>query len=272
MEQVVSIKSKDNLEPLALIIKNHLLENFGIIGGVEYRNRDGVYKVIIDKSIFYKVSGAIAECIIRSYALFFVRKLIDRTYEELSVEEIYRIVNLMHEKICYSDRFNIAEHIKENLQLFCEEFREVSFDGIMTFGFSDYEQELLEILDECIDELLIEEELEEFLGLMQSYTEAEETRLDVLNIIARPDTGYSYYDELGNDITDECKTEFYNEIPDKAASDDDMLISILIIMLPKKIILHKKENITNKNLINTIKEIFGKRFSICTGKCGFCKM
>ena len=50
---------------------------------------------------------------------------------------------------------------------------------------------------------------------------------------------------------------------------DDLLISSLISLAPKKIIIHRISQFTNKELLNTIFNIFLDKVIICT-ECELC--
>jgi len=64
------------------------------------------------------------------------------------------------------------------------------------------------------------------------------------------------------------KTTPYNPI-ENFLTNEDILISILIALAPKRIIWHSTENSENLNITKTIKAIFKERFSICCG-CELC--
>jgi hypothetical protein len=63
--------------------------------------------------------------------------------------------------------------------------------------------------------------------------------------------------------------DFINEIPDGELNFDDLLVSTLITLAPKLITIHCISSFKNKELLETIKNVFTNRVLICNG-CNLC--
>jgi hypothetical protein len=71
------------------------------------------------------------------------------------------------------------------------------------------------------------------------------------------------------EITNECIQEYVHEIAEGEINYDDLLVSSLITFAPKKIIIHCTGQFRNKELMETIKNVFSGRVFICQG-CDVC--
>ena len=71
------------------------------------------------------------------------------------------------------------------------------------------------------------------------------------------------------EITNECIHEYVNEISEGEINYDDLLVSSLITFAPRKIIIHSSGRFRNKELMETIKNVFSGRVVICQG-CDIC--
>ena len=133
---------------------------------------------------------------------------------------------------------------------------------------------LLMFINEIVsnaNEFLIEEELLEFSYMLKSYIDTEPSGVDEINIVIDEFGKYKYFDKEKRDITKICLAEFYAEFYESDASDDEILISVLIINLPKKITIHGLCESKNTNLLMMLKNIFGNRLTFCLDECEFCK-
>ncbi len=109
---------------------------------------------------------------------------------------------------------------------------------------------------------MVDKEYNEFIKLLKYFVEIEESKLDKLNILIDSTGKYTLKDSEGNDLTEEVYIEISDVKYVENISIDDMLISWLITNVPKEINIYNIENCTNKELINTIKNVFEERVNI----------
>ena len=81
MDEVISLKSKEKLDYLAIIIEIYLLEEYCIADAVDTNEYDVVYFINIKKEYFDKAAEAVSEWIVRSSGVFFIFDIMD---EELN--------------------------------------------------------------------------------------------------------------------------------------------------------------------------------------------
>jgi len=77
------------------------------------------------------------------------------------------------------------------------------------------------------------------------------------------------YDDKKNSISSEYFDELRSEILDDTINYDDLLISTLITISPNRILIHDIEEFKNKELVQTISNVFAERITLCSS-CDLC--
>lgn len=133
---------------------------------------------------------------------------------------------------------------------------ELVFDGFIRFRLKDFMSELESAVDRAVDELLIENEYNEFIKLLQYFVEIQDPKVDEVHVVLQDDAKYVLLDSNLKVIQNEMLEQLAQEISDKEISNDDLLISSLITIAPCKITIHEYEKIKNVELLNTINNVF----------------
>lgn len=257
LEQM-SVYSEKDLSELVSIInsKNVYAENI-----TDTCNRNGKYCFVFDKECFQTVSGYIALWINKERG---VQKIIDM------VLSLHGVIddNDRTEVCCYAiqkfkkDTSVLVEILKCKLKDLSEIDNYIYLDGFMNFCLGEYTEEIELIMEEALEEYFIKKEYADFLDLLHYFADVEERGFGKLDIITTNDGKYRFYDENRIDITDSCVRIFNREFNDKNITENDFLISILILLLPEEISIYGAENIINKNILKTLKFIFENRIYI----------
>ncbi len=271
LEDFISIKSNENIENIAAISEAYLIENYNIKNSVHCEIKGKTYSVVIKKETFELISKCIAQNLLIKYALLFIKNLFEEDYGDLSNEENYDILAFLQGKTKSLEFLYFVDLFDEKLHFFTNKYNRINIEGFFTFGINDIKQNLCELLEKYANEFLIEEELAEFSYMLKSYIDTEPSGIDEINIIIDKSGGYKYFDKYKNDITQICLAEFYAEFYESDASEDEILISVLILNLPQKITIHKLCEGKNTNLLMMLKNIFGNRLRFCLEECAFCK-
>lgn len=145
----------------------------------------------------------------------------------------------------------ILECVKEN--------NNINIDGFMTFRTKELKDKINSIIEKIVEEHMVEKEYKEFIKLLKYFVNIQESKIDEINIFILEDGSYSIIDKEGNDITEKILGEFLESDLSLEVNKDDVLISGLITYCPKKIVIHNMKNCKNKEVINTIKNVFPKR-------------
>lgn len=223
------------------------------------------------------VSNALADYIIRQYEEKLLTRIINTNYCYFNTVERRDILNLSLKAIRNDDKnflnslFQIRRRnviIRKLLDYF-EGSNSLILDGFVNFRLKDYMKDLEEIVEKAVDEFLMEREYREFIRLLKYFVEIQDPKFNVIHVIAGYDNKYVLMDEYKNEITNECIQDFVNEITEGEINYDDLLVSSLITLAPKKIIIHGPSQFKNKELLETIKNVFSGRVTICNG-CESC--
>lgn len=257
LEQM-SVYSEKDLSELVSIInsKNVYAENI-----TDTCNRNGKYCFVFDKEYFQTVSGYIALWINKERG---VQKIIDM------VLSLHGVIddNDRSEVCCCAiqklkkDTSVLVEILKCKLKDLSEIDNYIYLDGFMNFCLGEYTEEIELIMEEALEEYFIKKEYADFLDLLHYFADVEERGFGKLDIITTNDGKYRFYDESRIDITDSCVRIFNREFNDQNITENDFLISILILLLPEEISIYGAENIINKNILKTLKFIFENRIYI----------
>jgi len=138
--------------------------------------------------------------------------------------------------------------IKRLLEYF-ESSNTVILDGFVNFRLKDYMKDLEEIVEKAVDDFLMEREYREFIRLLRYFVDIQEPKFNAVHIIAGYDNKYVLLDENKNEITNECLQEFVNDIPEGEINYDDLLVSSLITMAPRKLVIHGAKSFRTKSFL-----------------------
>lgn len=133
---------------------------------------------------------------------------------------------------------------------------ELVFEGFVTFRLKDFMRELEDAVERAVDDLLIENEYNEFIKLLQYFVEIQDPKMEEVHVLQQEDKRYILLDSDLKVIHNEMLEQLAREISDKEISHDDLLISSLITIAPCKITIHEYDKIKNIELLNTISNVF----------------
>ena len=229
------------------------------------------------KTLKIQVANALADFIIRQYEDKLIGRIINSNYCYFNAAEKKEILNKAlkivrnDEKSFINTLYQIRRRnvIVRKLLDYFENTDSLILDGFVNFRLKDYMKDLEEIVDKAVDDFLMEREYKEFIRLLRYFVDIQEPKFDTIHVIVNYENKYVLLDENKREITNECIQEFVNEISEGEINYDDLLVSSLITFAPKRIVIHCTGQIKNKELLETIKNVFTGKVVICTG-CEIC--
>lgn len=243
-------------------------------------NEDRLYRERTNhlyKTLKIHVSNALADYIIRQYEERLLGRIINTNYCYFNsverreiLKQALRIVR-NDDKTFINSLFQIRRRnviIRKLLDYF-ENSNNIILDGFVNFRLKDYMKDLEEIVDKAVDDFLMEREYKEFIRLLRYFVDIQDPKFDTIHIVAGFDSKYTLFDESRNEITNECIREFINEVSGGDINYDDLLVSSLITLAPKNIVIHCIGQFKNKELLETIKNVFSDKVFTCGG-CDMC--
>jgi len=267
---ICSFVKTDALEKKVISTLGNELDYFCVQKNCD-RGRDIYYFCINSQNVLSKeiIAKNLSEWIMESFEQKILSDIFDVYFDGAEINKWDIIQKTVAKKDTYKENYYNRYFVKK-LTKYLEEENYINMEGFIRFRLSDYRWKLYDRLCETIEEYYIEQEYKEFVSLLKMYIDERPPMIDLLHIKPCHDGNFSLYDFRKEkiDISIE-KNSSCNQI-EFFLTKDDMLLSILIALTPRRIIWHNTEILKNNNLQNTLKEVFGDRFSICD-ECDFCK-
>lgn len=166
---------------------------------------------------------------------------------------------------CINRKNSIIEKIEQCLQ----ENEDINIKGLIRFRTNEMKSDFFSIVDKVIEKYMVEKEYTEFIKLLKYFVEIQECKMEEVNILIKENGEYLLQDDCGRDIMQQMMIEMSDPRYADIVNMDDVIISGLITLSPRRIVIHCSENCKNKELIETIKSVFEGRVSFCNC-CEFC--
>jgi len=159
--------------------------------------------------------------------------------------------------------------ILQKLLEFLRHSNRIIIDGFIRFRLKEYMNELRDATDKAVDDFLIEREYGEFIQLLKYFVEIQEPRVEVVHVQIMAGGIFKLFDDKQQPIRSDYLEGFVIDLVDNEINYEDLLISALITIAPKRITLHYKNDGSQSATLDTIKNVFTGRVSECKG-CSLC--
>lgn len=205
-------------------------------------------------------------------------KIINDSYFFMDKKEVKKIKNMVKEviinegylidesSIYYMNRKN---EITSKIVEFIQDNDEFNLDGFMTFRIKEFLPNYEKMVDKIIEKYMVQKEYSEFVKLLKYFVDVQDYKIDEVNIVIDKEGNYKILNKKGEDILSDFLIDLSNTKFSGVVAMDDIIISGLITNVPKRIIIHGSNNCKNKELIETIKNVFLERVAFCNN-CSFC--
>ncbi|HHU77818.1 MAG: putative sporulation protein YtxC [Caldicoprobacterales bacterium] len=252
------------MKPDGLDIEEKKAGNLLFFNYISNHDHDSDSAVKVREILHNYIADIISEVILEDLQSHMVEKIIQEEYFYFGREERNKILRdamaimwggnptVRSEVIRSRWRSRVWKRIMEHL----ESSNELVLEGFIRFRMKDFQYELEEAVDRAVDDLLIEKEYSEFIKLLRYFVEIQEPKVEEVHVMMGEDEKYTLLDSSLRVINNDLLEDLAREITDKEISHDDLLISSLITIAPKKIIIHQYDRIRNKELLNTINNVF----------------
>lgn len=254
----------------------------GLVESIEGKTH--IIKIICDKNSYSEkieeiinlyVSNILYRIVINYYRKKEMFEFITDNYFFLKQSEILEVENNIlkvlnceggcedEDSVYCLNRINcIVEKIR---QCICEK-QEINVDGFITFRMRMLREDIEKIIDKIVEKYMVEKEYEEFVRLLKYFVDIQECKIEKIIISIEEGNHYIIKDEYGRDLYKDFLKELTGEENDFDINIEDILISGLITSSPKNIIIYGKRNCTNKEFLDTVKNVFGDKV-ICYDEC-----
>lgn len=264
-EYLFIVDKNDNLERVFESTENDLAPK-GVILFVNEKTTNNIkqYDVTIFNDNNKLMEQDTATIILEAAAIRLIndgyqRKEIKRTCPFLSNAEIGEIAARQNALIkCIEEKQGAPffSDVRQQAATLISECSRISIEGFIRFRLKELMKKWYVLLDEVMDQYLIEREYQEFISLLQYFVEIQEARIDEVKLILGDKGQYELLDKGGNTIQDECIKEINVTSEHYDMTQDDILISTLITIAPRKITVQGCSINEKPKIIDTIGKVF----------------
>ncbi|QXM06361.1 putative sporulation protein YtxC [Crassaminicella indica] len=221
---------------------------------------------IFSEIIINNIEERLAYKILSSQYFYFglqERKAILKHFNNIQKDEMYQ-----YEEGVLCTISKKAKIVQQMMNYFMENDA-IHMEGFIRFRLRSYTEELENNIDRAVEDFIMEKEYNEFIRLLRYFVDIQEAKIDTVHVLMSENGNYHLYDSKNRMINNEYLEDLALEMADKDISCDDLLISSLITLAPKKVGIHFSANGPRKEIVETIQKVFSDRVYICSG-CNLC--
>nr|WP_236838609.1 putative sporulation protein YtxC [Caldalkalibacillus salinus] len=217
-----------------------------------------------------------AEYLIEHFEQEYIHHLIKSEYgftDEQERDFIYSCCHqelFLHDKHKGRDEWKVAKRKNNVYKKLIEVARDgdpFNLEGILRFRLTEYTEDLCQTIEYAINELVVEQDYREFIHILRQFLTAQNPKIAFIHLYHVEDKQFIFYNEEGVPLTEETINGILENWVDPSVHHDDIMMSTLISIAPKRLIVHTHQ--PQHNIVQTLKHIFQHRMSICT-KCQDC--
>lgn len=139
-------------------------------------------------------------------------------------------------------------------------------EGFVRFRLKGFVDDLREAVDAAVDDYMIEREYNEFIRLLKYFVDIQEPKIDEVHVVMRPGGLFRLLDSDGKVVDNDYLEGVTPEFVEADVDYEDLLMSALISVSPRRIILHLGRG---EGVADTVRRVFEGRVSACPG-CRLC--
>lgn len=252
---------------------NFLPQDIGLIKGFLHENK---YSKIIDYNkalgcIYVDMSKLKDSDILCSGITDLIIGLIKKRNLKQYIWKTYTNINEEDKQSVYMEAINLfdkkEEFIKETIYSKVNEFiienDDLNLEGFLKFRMRDFISYISILSDIALEEHLIKRDKREFLDSLKYFIDVQEEKMQLLRITIIKDGYFILSDENGNEIENLENEELKNLAMEEHLNNEDILISAIITLCPKKIeILNKSNNRKSKEIIEMVNLLFEGKVTV----------
>jgi len=265
------------LKDKGLVLSCEVEENYGC-QCIEIHSESSKYTEGNKRLFQYYISNVLYNVALEEFLAGKINKYLNETYNFLNYKDIGIIKDVvckvLREDVVIDDTVIFCMNRKNEAiqKIICcmDEVEELNIKGFLDFRFKELIKDIYAMVEKIVEKYMIEKEYNEFINLLKYFVEIQDSKLERVDLfIGKDDGGYILRDESGNDMMESLLNELCENKTIGDISKDDLIISGLITICPKKVVIHSAERCKNKELINTIQNVFENRVEYCNG-CNEC--
>lgn len=221
-----------------------------------------------------RVAQALSDIIVDELEEPIIRRILKRDYVHFPLEEQAEVFDFVLQELKQEPAINnrnIRKHkVLTRLLEYLESNNEIILEGFLRFRLKEYMTALESAVDHAVDDYVMEKEYGEFIRLLRYFVETQEPGIDEAHVIVAPNGKFWITDAKGKPLRNDAVDDLVVEMTEGDIEYEDIVMSTLITIAPRKVIIHKHENVEcTGTYLETINKVFGDRVKTCTG-CARC--
>ena len=215
---------------------------------------------------YESIADILSRWILSDFEIDLICDIVNKQFLGFNEYEKTKIISKVLDKTEFLNNFYDYKSIVKKITNCLHNSGILSVEGILRFCVKEYKYKLRFLICDAIEEYNAEQEYNAFLRMLTEFVESGKSAVALMHILVNDDGSFSFYDFAQKEIIIEAHN---NEYVKEILSNEDIVVSVLLATIPKRIIWHININFKYENLISTIKEIFKDKLSFCYG-CSLC--
>jgi len=230
-----------------------------------------------DMMIRHHIANAVSDLIVNLWERHLIKRLAQDECTELEPAERTQVANQAtivldgqpwRKDASVMRKVTRKGHVFQEVDRYLSNNRVLIIEGFIRFRLRQYLGLLEEAVEQAVDEFMLEKEYREFIMLLRHFLAAQEPRVDRVHVLIRSDGGFRLVDDTGSSVSEQFLTGCLEEAGTKDINRDDLLISALITIAPRRVRLHAAVG-TDTEGLRTLRAVFAERLTVCRG-CEIC--
>lgn len=157
----------------------------------------------------------------------------------------------------------IKRTIYSKVNEFVVDNNDLNLEGFLKFRMKDFASYISILSDIALEEHLIKRDKKEFIESLKYFIDIQEEKMSLLKIIIMKDGRFMLSDENGNEVENFNNDEIRNLAAVEELNDEDILISAIMTLCPKKIeILDTSNNKKSNDMIELVNLLFEGKVTV----------
>ncbi|MBS3885781.1 MAG: putative sporulation protein YtxC [Dethiobacter sp.] len=162
----------------------------------------------------------------------------------------------------------LLEEVRELLAVYLARRQYLNLHGFILFRLRTWLEFLRKNVDRAVDDFLWEKEYQEFIQLLKYFMTLQEPKIKLAHVILDEFGQARLLDEHYKPI-EQCQEDVHWGVCDSVTDVENQLMSMLISVVPYRVVLHKQIYNFYPKTVETLKHIFESRVTFCR-RCKLC--
>ncbi|WDV47316.1 putative sporulation protein YtxC [Clostridiaceae bacterium M8S5] len=278
--EFLSIAFKENISNIDYILKNKIetkefdqfcktIDQIGDTYIYNFHTKNDNYDKNLISKFSENLSSGLLDVILKIYKNKIVQDRINFScyyLDSIEKKSVYNKTNEIIDEDSLNQVSEIAQYrvmIKDRIRQFLQNSDYMIMEGFIKFRLRFFIDYIDNTIERAVEDYFMEKEFNEFVKILKYFVEIQEPKIDVINVVIENDGKYLLYDDKDQIINNDYLKEIVEEMSENDVNYDDLLISSLITIAPKKVIMHIDEHRKLDGIIKIINNVFEDKVEIC---------